>query len=197
MANKFLNLFLILFFASCTEKLVSPPPPQPPQPPIEVPSTVEKVLPSKKFDYSFEELNAVANYATVVFSRRIDDQIAHKKSPKIFKCDPSDDEINVWTMQLKSLIDEQALYVEQNILTDKKYIDSFTQCEKTCMCGEYAAILQNFNPSKLNRTQLFQLSDMDRKHKAMTSDQSLACAKQFKNFCGSPLHRQLRKIVQQ
>jgi hypothetical protein len=100
-------------------------------------------------------------------------------------------------MQLKSLIDEQTIYVEQNILTDKSYVDKFTQCEKTCMCGEYAAILQNFNPAQLNKTQLFQLADMDRKHKAMTEDQMLTCAKQFKGFCGSKLHKHLKKIVQQ
>ena len=194
MANKFLYLIIILFFVGCAEKLVLQ---QPPPPTIEVPLEAEKPLPMKTFDYSFEELHAVANYATVVFSQRIDDQISHKKSLRIFKCDPSDDEINVWTMQLKSLIDEQALYVEQNILTDKKYADRFAKCEKTCMCGEYASILQNFNPSKLNRTQLFQLSDMDRKHKATTKAQSLACAKQFKNFCGSPLHQQLKKLVLQ
>ena len=194
MANKFLYLIIILFFVGCAEKLVLQ---QPPPPTIEVPLEAEKPLLMKTFDYSFEELHAVANYATVVFSQRIDDQISHKKSLRIFKCDPSDDEINVWTMQLKSLIDEQALYVEQNILTDKKYADRFAKCEKTCMCGEYASILQNFNPSKLNRTQLFQLSDMDRKHKATTKAQSLACAKQFKNFCGSPLHQQLKKLVLQ
>lgn len=192
MLNKLLTLTLILSIWSCAEKSaqlsVEPP---------AVPQSVEPVQSANPGEYSFEELHGVANYATVVFSRRINDQISHKKSPKIFKCDPSDDEINVWTMQLKSLIDQEALYVEQNILTDKKYVEKFAQCEKTCMCGEYAAILQNINPSKLNKTQLFQLTDMDRKHKAMTDADSLACAKQFKNFCGSKLHKHLRKMVQQ
>ncbi|MBC7457424.1 MAG: hypothetical protein H7235_04045 [Bdellovibrionaceae bacterium] len=197
MVNKFLILTLLLSTWSCAEKSVQ----LSAEPPV-VPVLIEPVKPAeplrlKKFDYSFEEIHSAANYATVVFSRRINDQIAHKKSPKIFKCDPSDDEINVWTMQLKSLIDEQTLYVEQNILTDKKYADKFAQCETTCMCGEYAAILQNFNPSQLNKTQLFQLTDMDRKHKAMTDEQTLACAKQFKGFCGSKLHKYLKKIVQQ
>ena len=108
-----------------------------------------------------------------------------------------DDEIDVWTMQLKSLIDEQTQYVEQNILTDKTYADKFAQCEKNCMCGEYASILQNFNPSQLNKNQLFQLGEMDRKHKAKTPEQMLACAKQFKGFCGSKLHKYLKKTTQQ
>ena len=195
MANKIFFLSLVVFFLGCAEKPVFQP--IDPPPPVAAPQEVQKPSPVMTFDYSFEELHAVANYATVVFSQRIDDQISHRKSSKIFRCDPSDDEINVWTMQLKSLIDEQTLYVEQNILTDKRYADRFAQCEKTCMCGEYASILQNFNPSKLNRTQLFQLSDMDRKHKATTKAQSLACAKKFKNFCGSPLHQQLKKLVRQ
>jgi len=186
MTNKLLIFTLLFNIYSCAEAPVAP-------------QTIKMVepLPPKKFEYSFEELHNVAHYATVVFSRRINDQIAHKKSPKIFKCDPSDDEINIWTMQLKSLIDEQTKYVEQNILTDKTYIDKFTDCEKTCMCGEYAAILQSFKPSQLNKTQLFQLTNMDHKHKVMTEEQSLACAKQFKNFCGSNLHKHLKKMVQQ
>ena len=189
MLNKLLTFTLIVSLWSCAEKSaqLSVEPPAVPQ------AVVEPVKPG---EYSFEQLHAVANYATVVFSRRINDQIAHKKSPKIFKCDPSDDEINVWTMQLKSLIDQEAIYVEQNILTDKKYEAQFAQCETTCMCGEYAAILQNINPAKLNKTQLFQLTDMDRKHKAMTDNQTLACAKQFKGFCGSPLHKHLKKMTQ-
>lgn len=190
--NKLFILTFLLSLWSCAEKSaqlsVEPP---------AAPLAVTPIEPVKPGEYTFEELHGVANYATVVFSRRINDQIAHKKSPKIFKCDPSDDEINVWTMQLKSLIDREEIYVEQNILTDKTYVEKFAQCEKNCMCGEYAAILQNINPSKLNKTQLFQLTDMDRKHKAMTDADSLACAKQFKNFCGSKLHKHLRKMAQQ
>jgi hypothetical protein len=193
--NKLSFLILTLCLWSCAEKSVQLP--APPPLPVTEPLKTFTPLPPKKFDYSFEELHAVANYTTVVFSRRINDQIAHRKSPAIFKCDPSDDEINVWSMQLKSLIDEQTLYVEQNILTDKTYQERFANCEKTCICGEYASILQNFNPSQLNKTQLFQLSDMDRKHKAQTEEQMFMCAKQFKKFCGSPLHKQLKKIVQQ
>lgn len=194
MLNKLLVVTFLLSLWSCAEKSAQLSVEPPPVPQAVVAAPVEPVNPG---EYSFEQLHGVANYATVVFSRRINDQIAHKKSPKIFKCDPSDDEINVWTMQLKSLIDREEIYVEQNILTDKSYVEKFAQCEKTCMCGEYAAILQNINPAKLNKTQLFQLTDMDRKHKAMTDQDSLACAKQFKNFCGSKLHKHLRKMAQQ
>lgn len=191
MRNKLLVFTLLLCFWSCADKPAQPPVELPPQP-----LAVEPIIPVEAGEYSFEQLHSVANYATVVFSRRINDQIAHKKSPKIFKCDPSDDEINVWTMQLKSLIDREEIYVQQNILSDKSYDAKFAGCEKTCMCGEYASILQNINPSQLNKTQLFQLTDMDRKHKAMTDEQSLTCAMQLKSFCGSKLHKHLKKMAQ-
>lgn len=193
--NNLSFLILALCLWSCAEKPLQLP--APPPLPVTEPLNIATPLPPKKFDYSFEELHAVANYTTVVFSRRINDQIAHRKSPSIFKCDPSDDEINVWSMQLKSLIDEQALYVEQNILTDKSFEAKFASCEKTCICGEYASILQNFNPSQLNKTQLFQLGEMNRKHKEQTDEQMFTCATQFKKFCGSSLHKRLRQTAQQ
>ncbi len=197
MENKLIFLSLILSLWSCAQKAVAPSAEIPPTAVIAETHPVATALTEKKFYYSFEELQNAANYTTVVFSQRVNAQIDHKKVRPVFKCDPTDDEINVWSMQLKSLIDEESVSVERDILNNKSYGEKFASCEKTCMCGSYASVLQNFNPSQLNKTQLFQLSDMDRKQKALTANQMLVCAKEFKNFCGSPLHKHLLKMSHQ
>lgn len=178
--SKLIFISLILSFYSCAEKST-----QLSSEPV-APSSVS--APEKKFDYSFEELHATANYLTALFRLRIDAQIAHTKPKKIYNCDPPDDDITVWGMQLKSLLDEQS---PQNVLKDPKSPQRFTECEKTCMCGHYAELLQNSDPAP---TKL--IEEMNKKHLAMTDKQSLQCAKNIKNFCGSALHQHLKKMSQ-
>ena len=75
------------------------------------PSSNVQTEPSKpvvKFNYSLDELHAASNYLTALTLKRTDDKINRKKPRPLLKCDPTDATINMWSMQVKSLIDEQA-----------------------------------------------------------------------------------------
>lgn len=112
------SLLISLLFTviGCTEKVA-------PKAGSDEPAQVQ----AKRFNYSLDELNSASNYLTTLTLKRTDDQTNKKKSAPLLKCDPSDKDINMWSMQIKSLIDEQ------NPATAKPYDEK--DKSYTAFCG--------------------------------------------------------------
>ena len=107
MPLKFLILIL-MFNVGCVEKTKLPTQGQ------------KKIIDDKVFDYSLSELNLASNYLAVLSILTVDDKILKRQKTKILNCDPHENKIDSWLMQIKSHTDDQ---VELTSEPDKKIFD--------------------------------------------------------------------------
>lgn len=147
-------------------------------------------------EYQLEDVEAVMNYGVVVLQQALDAKLAKRKTQKIFSCDPSISEVNRWMMKLKSLSDlkteRDRMYYLRHQVSERVSDPRWQDCEKTCMCGAYASLIEGIDSAKLEKADL-ELSQSLR-HKFSTASPSALnqCAKAVGWFCESALRKFLK-----
>lgn len=133
--------------------------------------------------FSLEQLQSTANF--------LGERIA-KPEAKLLKCDPDLETAKSWmTSTVHALLDSkvqtEAGRFERN---PDQMLKRAKNCHKACTCNAFAAVLEA-SEAKLGRhpmhKEVTRIVERESKH-----ENSLACAKAFKSFCGSELEKYLR-----
>jgi hypothetical protein len=181
MASKLIFLALFAFWGCTSQKLAL-------DPAAIIEPAASKVISGNNFEYSFQDLQTTANYLAVLSIKNTDAKLKHVKRTQILPCDPNPKLVDMWSMQIKILVDEQAESVKESFLNHKTLKTELQNCDKNCVCGDYANII------KMTRNDLLILGDLQKKHKTMTENQMFVCAKKLNTFCSSQLHSHLKSL---
>lgn len=145
----------------------------------------------------FEKLHLLAHYSTVLMNQQLDAKLAKKKSPRILVCDPDFEKISIFSMQIKSRIDD--LEIKQSV----SYIHFLNQqaevlierCQSACSCQVWIDFLEK-NQKQFSPQQVEVLkTDLSLQQSKMDSSLELKCIDRLKDFCLSPLSKEVFETI--
>lgn len=133
-----------------------------------------------------ESLEGAASAFRTVFDQSLS---AGTANVKVLKCEISGPEAMSLMMPLKARMDELMEQERESYIKNPQgYAEKrdFASCEKRCLCGLYARLIENVNGAQGH------LAALNKKAEEETTEQRLKCAQEQKDLCDSQLLKELR-----